>query len=286
MSLLTYQNARPWARAIKRMVVERRMPPWLADPHYSSFSNDRRLTDKEIQTIAAWVDGGAKEGNPADMPAPPQFADGWQIGVPDLVLTMKEPLHDSRDRHHSVGRHAFRGLRLSGRRLGSGHRNPAGQSRRRASRRGAGQLEHAGREPASLFAGPGRHDLARRLRQAHSQRDDHLISDALQRDRQGDDRPDQGRIRVREEAGAHAGAHDDHLQHVDRHSADGEQLRSRRGLQVQWCRADSRLPSAHAPAGTDRHRVVDLSPMPGAASCCTFPDGTTRGRTTTSWTSR
>ncbi len=91
MSLLTYQNARPWARAIKRMVVERRMPPWLADPHYSSFSNDRRLTDKEIQTIAAWVDGGAKEGNPADMPAPPKFADGWQIGVPDLVLTMKEP---------------------------------------------------------------------------------------------------------------------------------------------------------------------------------------------------
>jgi hypothetical protein len=91
MSLLTYQNARPWARAIKRMVVERRMPPWLADPHYSSFSNDRRLSDKEIQTIVAWVDGGAKEGNPADVPAPPQFAEGWQIGVPDLVLTMKEP---------------------------------------------------------------------------------------------------------------------------------------------------------------------------------------------------
>jgi hypothetical protein len=91
MSLLTYQSARPWARAIKRMVAERRMPPWLADPHYSSFSNDRRLTDADIQTIVAWVDGGAKEGNSAEMPAPPQFADGWQIGVPDLVLTMKEP---------------------------------------------------------------------------------------------------------------------------------------------------------------------------------------------------
>jgi hypothetical protein len=91
MSLLTYQNARPWARAIKRMVAERRMPPWLADPHYSSFSNDRRLSDTDIQTIVAWVDGGAREGNPADMPKPPQFADGWQIGVPDLVLTMKEP---------------------------------------------------------------------------------------------------------------------------------------------------------------------------------------------------
>ena len=90
-SLLTYQTARPWARAIKRMVAERRMPPWLADPHFSSFSNDRRLTDQQIQTIAAWVDGDAREGNPADMPTPPQFADGWQIGVPDLVLTMKEP---------------------------------------------------------------------------------------------------------------------------------------------------------------------------------------------------
>jgi len=90
-SLLSYQSARPWARAIKRMVAERRMPPWLADPHYSSFSNDRRLTDEQIQTIVAWVDGDAKEGNPADMPSPPRFADGWQIGVPDLVLTMKEP---------------------------------------------------------------------------------------------------------------------------------------------------------------------------------------------------
>ena len=90
-SLLTYQSARPWARAIKRMVAERRMPPWLADPHYSSFSNDRRLTEKQIQTIVAWVDGDAKEGNPADIPTPPRFADGWQIGVPDLVLTMKEP---------------------------------------------------------------------------------------------------------------------------------------------------------------------------------------------------
>jgi hypothetical protein len=90
-SLLTYQSARPWARAIKRMVAERRMPPWLADPHYSSFSNDRRLTDQQIRTIVAWVDGDAKEGNPAEMPTPPKFAEGWQIGVPDLVLTMKEP---------------------------------------------------------------------------------------------------------------------------------------------------------------------------------------------------
>ena len=88
-SLLTYQTARPWARAIKRMVAERRMPPWLADPHYSSFSNDRRLTDQQIQTIVAWVDGGAPKGNDADLPPMPKFADGWTFGrEPDYILEM------------------------------------------------------------------------------------------------------------------------------------------------------------------------------------------------------
>jgi hypothetical protein len=91
MSLLTYQSARPWARAIKRVVLDRRMPPWQADPHYSSFSNDRRLSEDDIRTIVAWVDSDAKEGNSSDLPKPPEFSDGWQIGVPDLVLTMKEP---------------------------------------------------------------------------------------------------------------------------------------------------------------------------------------------------
>jgi hypothetical protein len=90
--LLTYQDARPWARAIKQRVVQRQMPPWKADPHYGEFREPRRLTDTDIATIAAWVDAGAKEGNPADLPAPPQFADGWQIGVPDLVLQMPEPV--------------------------------------------------------------------------------------------------------------------------------------------------------------------------------------------------
>ena len=91
MSLLTYKDARPWARSIKQNVSQRRMPPWLADPHYSSFSNNRRLSDRDVQTLVAWVDGGAREGNPADMPSPPQFADGWQMGTPDLVVTMAQP---------------------------------------------------------------------------------------------------------------------------------------------------------------------------------------------------
>jgi mono/diheme cytochrome c family protein len=91
-SLLSYTDARPWAVSIKKAVSSRQMPPWNADPHYGSFRDPRRLTDAEIATIAAWVDGGAKEGNPADIPALPQFSDGWQIGEPDLVLTMAEPV--------------------------------------------------------------------------------------------------------------------------------------------------------------------------------------------------
>src|SRR5687768_6633481 len=91
-SLLSYKEARPWAASIRNAVSSRQMPPWNADPHFGSFRDPRRLTDAEIATITAWVDGGAKEGNPAETPAPPQYADGWQIGEPDLVLTMTEPV--------------------------------------------------------------------------------------------------------------------------------------------------------------------------------------------------
>jgi len=90
MSLLTYKDARPWARAIKEKVVNRDMPPWHADPQHGAFKNDRRLSDKEIATISAWVDGGAVEGNPRDLPAVPRFTDGWQIGQPDVVLSMTD----------------------------------------------------------------------------------------------------------------------------------------------------------------------------------------------------
>jgi hypothetical protein len=90
MSLLTYQEVRPWARSIKQRVVERSMPPWSADPHYGTFSNDPSLSQKEIDTIVAWVDGGAVKGEDKDLPPVPKFTDGWTIGKPDVVLTMKE----------------------------------------------------------------------------------------------------------------------------------------------------------------------------------------------------
>jgi hypothetical protein len=88
MSLLTYKEARPWARSIKEKVATRAMPPWSADPGHGDFSNDTRLSQSDIDTIVAWVDQGAKEGNSRDLPAMPAFSDQWEIGKPDVVLSM------------------------------------------------------------------------------------------------------------------------------------------------------------------------------------------------------
>ena len=90
MSLLTYKDARPWIRSIREKVVRREMPPWHADPRVGSFANDRRLTDAEIDTITAWVDGQALEGDPRDLPLPPEFVEGWSIGTPDVIVRMPE----------------------------------------------------------------------------------------------------------------------------------------------------------------------------------------------------
>jgi hypothetical protein len=90
MPLLSYKEARPWAKSIREKVASGAMPPWHADPSHGEFSNDRRLSKKEIDTIVAWVDAGAPEGNPKDLPAAPRFTDGWQIGKPDVVLTMNK----------------------------------------------------------------------------------------------------------------------------------------------------------------------------------------------------
>jgi hypothetical protein len=95
MALLTYKDARPWARSIKEKVVRREMPPWHIDRNVgiTKFKEDPSLTDAEIATISNWVDHGAPEGNPADMPPPRQFSDldKWQIGKPDVVVSMKKP---------------------------------------------------------------------------------------------------------------------------------------------------------------------------------------------------
>jgi len=90
MSLLSYKDARPWAKSIREKVLSREMPPWHADPRAGEFSNDRRLTEAEIETIKAWVDGQAPEGDSRDLPPQPEIVEGWEIGKPDLILRMPE----------------------------------------------------------------------------------------------------------------------------------------------------------------------------------------------------
>ncbi len=87
-SLLTYEQARPWAKAMKEAVLLKKMPPWFADPHYGKFSNDRCLSQKEIDTLVAWSDAGAPQGDPKDMPPPASFVEGWRIPKPDVVFEM------------------------------------------------------------------------------------------------------------------------------------------------------------------------------------------------------
>ena len=85
MSLLSYSDARPWAKAIKNATASRKMPPWFAEVGH--FANDRTLSDADIKTLSAWADDGAVEGDAKDKPAPRTFQDGWQL-KPDLIVEM------------------------------------------------------------------------------------------------------------------------------------------------------------------------------------------------------
>jgi hypothetical protein len=88
MSLLTYDEARPWAKAIKQAVATKKMPPWFADEHIGKFSNDRTMAQADADVLINWADNGAVAGNPKDAPKPLAFVEGWRIGKPDVVLSM------------------------------------------------------------------------------------------------------------------------------------------------------------------------------------------------------
>jgi len=88
MAFLSYDETRPWAKAIKTAIVTKKMPPWYADPHFGKFSNDRSLAQADMDTLVSWADNGAKAGNPKDAPKPIDWVEGWRIGKPDMVLTM------------------------------------------------------------------------------------------------------------------------------------------------------------------------------------------------------
>ena len=101
MSLMTYEDVRPWVRSIKQNVETHKMPPWFVDKTVGiqHFKDDRSLNDEEIATISRWVDGGAPRGNPADMPTPATFETNlyeWTIAddlgrEPDLIVPIPEP---------------------------------------------------------------------------------------------------------------------------------------------------------------------------------------------------
>ena len=88
MPLLTYTDARPWAKSIRDEVGDATMPPWHADPKHGKFVNDRSLSAADKDTILKWANGGAPEGDPTDLPALPAFTDGWQLGQPDQVMQL------------------------------------------------------------------------------------------------------------------------------------------------------------------------------------------------------
>jgi tetratricopeptide (TPR) repeat protein len=90
-SLVTYAEVRARATQVAKATADRYMPPWKPEPGYGEFARSRRLTMAEIRTIQRWVEQGAPAGNASDLPARPVKADGWQLGPPDLVVSMPEP---------------------------------------------------------------------------------------------------------------------------------------------------------------------------------------------------
>jgi hypothetical protein len=88
MSLLTYKDARPWAKSIRDEVGDGVMPPWQADPKHGKFRNDRSLSANDKETLIKWANGGAPEGDPKDLPPMPRFVEGWQLGEPDMILEL------------------------------------------------------------------------------------------------------------------------------------------------------------------------------------------------------
>jgi len=87
MSLLSYDEVRPWAKSIQKNVETKTMPPWHADADVGHFKNDRSLEDWEVATIVRWAKRGAKQGDPADLPSAPEFdTSSWRLGEPDIVV--------------------------------------------------------------------------------------------------------------------------------------------------------------------------------------------------------
>jgi len=89
--LLSYADVKKRAKLIALVTQSRTMPPWKPEPGYGDFLGARRLSDEQVAMIQRWVEEGAPEGNPRDLPPAPHFSDAWSLGKPDLVVKMPEP---------------------------------------------------------------------------------------------------------------------------------------------------------------------------------------------------
>jgi hypothetical protein len=92
-SLLTYGDAKLMSSSIKRVVSQKIMPPWYADPKFGHFSNDRSMSAAEIATLVAWVNGGAPEGDAKEAPAAINWVEGWGIPKPDVIFQLPKPFN-------------------------------------------------------------------------------------------------------------------------------------------------------------------------------------------------
>src|SRR6266571_3304754 len=90
-SLVTYDDVRRHATQIAAVTARRVMPPWKPLPGKGDFQSARRLSDRELDTIQEWIAAGAREGDAADLPPAPAWREGWQLGTPDLVVSMPAP---------------------------------------------------------------------------------------------------------------------------------------------------------------------------------------------------
>lgn len=93
MPLVTYQETRPWAKAIREAVLLKKMPPWFADQQAVSYANTRTLSRRQIQVLSAWAEHGAPSGKLNDAPPPRTFVEGWRMGQPDQIIEMPEDFH-------------------------------------------------------------------------------------------------------------------------------------------------------------------------------------------------
>ena len=282
MSLLTYEEARPWAKAIRDEVGDRHMPPWHADAPAGTFHNERLLSDADRATLIAWANGGAPKGDPAALPPTPTFPEGWSAGKPDVVLEMTEAyklpadgtieyrvlLHPDELHRAEVGEvdrdspgqprgRAPRARLLPGE---AGHRADAGAEAEREEL-GHAQPSHAGQEPAP-HGSPGPAAAADRVVRARHHRAGcarghgvqaragrHLrTADALHDQRRGNERSHEDRHHVLERAVAARASR--RPVHQRRLHAAGRQSRRRRDRGRRVPAGHDRVgpAAAHAPA--------------------------------------